>query len=134
MMKHDARSPIQIEHKDGRVEIRCFERPEDERYLCWVMPTQEAEDLARWWNDGGVDLRAGDLPVADCRCRSVAVSAHTVNRIEVRSLDPQGRPSMIGYSLPRNAVAALAAALSRGEASKPNAGKKGSRICSRKSS
>ena len=129
-MKHDTRSSIQIEHKDGRIEIRCFERPDDERYLYWVMPTQEAEDLARWWNDGGADLRAGDLPVADCRCRSVAVSAHTMNRIEVRSLDSRGRPSMIGYSLPRDAVAAL----HRGEASKPNAGKKGSRACSRKSS
>ena len=133
-MKHDTRSSIQIERKDECIEIRCFERPCDERYLCWVMPTQEAEDLAGWWNDGGADLRAGDLPVATCRCGSVAVSAHTVNRIEIRSLDPQGRPSMIGYSLPRNAVAALAAALSRKEASKPNAGKKGSRICSKKSS
>jgi hypothetical protein len=133
-MTHDARSPIQIEHKDGRVEIRCFERPDDERYLYWVMPTQEAEDLARWWNDGGADLHAGNLPLADCRCGSVAVSAHTLNRIEVRSLDSRGRPSMIGYSLPRDAVTALAAALSRGEASKPNAGKKGSRSCSRKSS
>jgi hypothetical protein len=133
-MKHDTRSSIQIEHKDGRIEIRCFERPDDERYLYWVMPTLEAEDLARWWNDGGADLQAGDLPLADCRCRSVAVSAHTMNRIEVRSLDSRGRPSMIGYSLPRDAVAALAAALHRGEASKPNAGKKGSRACSRKSS
>jgi hypothetical protein len=133
-MKHEIQPLVQIERKDECIEVRCFERPDDERYLCWVMPTQEAEDLARWWNDGGANLGAGDLGVTTCRCGSVAVSAHTVNRIEIRSLDPQGRPSMIGYSLPRNAVAALAAALSRKEASKPNTGKKGSRICFKKSS
>jgi len=133
-MKHEIRPLVQIERKDGRTEIRCFEEPRDERYLCWVMPTQEAEDLARWWNDGGAGLRAGDLPLAACRCRSVAVSAHTMSRIEVRSLDSRGRPSMIGYSLPRAVVAALAATPICGEASKPNVGKKGSRVCSRRSS
>lgn len=133
-MKRDTRFSVRIERKNGCIELCCFAKPCDERYLCWVMPTQEAEDLARWWDCGGADLVAGDLPVADCRCRSVAVSAHTMNRIEVRGLDSRGRPSMIGYSLPRDAVAALAAALSRGEASRPNAGKKGSRVCSRKSS
>lgn len=127
-MKHDTRSSIQIEPQEGRVEIRCFEKPCDERHLCWVMSAREAEDLARWWNNGGADLRTEDLPLTYCRCRSVAVSAHTRNRIEVRSLDSRGRPSMISYSLPRDAVAALGAVLHRREASRPNAGKKGLRV------
>lgn len=119
-MKREAESLVQIDRKEGCIEIRYRERSCDERYLSWVIPTPHAENLARWWDGEGRRLRTTDLPVIDLRCGSVTISMTVANRIDVRGLDSRGRPDMIGCSLPREAVSALSEILNRAETSMPN--------------
>ena len=133
-MKREGNSLVQIEHKDRHIEIRYFVKARDKRYLCWVIPTPEARDLAQWWNRGGMRLLPRDLPVTDCRAGFVAVSISSLKRVDVRGIDPRGRLSMLGHSLPSAAVALLTETLNCRDTSRPNIRKKGSRSCSRKSS
>ena len=101
-MRHDVGSLVQVEATNGYMEIPFFEWLRDERYLCWVIPTPEAEHLTRWWNTTGRRLCARDLPITRCHCGSVAVSACVMTRVDVRAVYSRGRLAMImiGYSLP----------------------------------
>ena len=47
---HRHKQPMEIEHTEtGMIEIRYFDDPKRSSYLCWKIPINEAESLAKWW-------------------------------------------------------------------------------------
>lgn len=96
---------------DGILEIRCFEPPSASCYRGWKMLLGEATDLAKWWLSEGRDARGRSLPIRSLRSGNVLVSIATLETIEVRGLDGQGRPKVNGCSLPKEVVQFLSTRL-----------------------
>ena len=103
---------VEIEHSDdGIIELRYFDGLRNSGYYSWEMPVEEADDLARWWKNEGVDIKNGQFPVIDKKYGMVLVSMFAQARVEARPIDRFGRPKFRAYSLPRVVIESLAASL-----------------------
>ena len=109
------------------IELRYFDRPRSSRYYSWEMPSDDANELARWWKNEGADIKNGQLPVIDKKFGKVLISMFAQARVEARPLDRFGRPKLRAYSLPRVVIESLAASL---EQVRPGSSGKESRKCS----
>ncbi|MCE5328082.1 MAG: hypothetical protein LLG01_16875 [Planctomycetaceae bacterium] len=96
---------------DGVLDIRCFELPSASCYRRWKMLLGEAMDLAKWWLSEGRDARRRSLPIRSLRSGNVLVSMATLETIDVRGLDAQGRQKLNGCSLPKEVVQFLSTRL-----------------------
>ena len=114
----------------GVIELRYFDRPRSSRYYSWEMPSDDANELARWWKNEGADIKNGQLPVIDKKFGKVLISMFAQARVEARPLDRFGRPKLRAYSLPRVVIESLAASL---EQVRPGSREKESRKCSTRS-
>ena len=115
---------------DGLVELRCYDRLRSSRYYSWEIPVDEANDLARWWEKEGADIKNGQLPVIGKKFGKVLISMFAQARVEVRPIDRFGRPKFRAYSLPRVVIELLVASL---EQVRPGSTEKESRKCSTRS-
>ena len=106
---HRQKQPIKIEHTEtGKIEIRYFDDPKRSSYLCWKIPINEAESLAKWWAIEGSKIRKKQLPVREKKFGSVLISMFTCSGlVNVKGLVKYGKPNMLGYSLPRAVVKKL---------------------------
>ena len=112
---------------DGVIELRYYDGLRSSRYYSWEMTVDEANDLARWWENEGAAIKNGQLPVIDKKFGKVLISMFAQTRVEVRPIDRFGRPKLRAYSLPRVVIESLAASL---EQVRPGSSGKESRKCS----
>jgi len=112
------------------IELRYFDRPRSSRYYSWEMPSDEANELARWWKNEGADITNGQLPVINKKFGNVLISMFAQARVEVRPLDRFGRLKFRAYSFPRVVIELLVASL---EQVRPGSREKESRKCSTRS-
>ena len=115
---------------DGVIELRYYDRLRSSRYYSWEMPSEEANELARWWKNEGADIKKGQLPIINKKFGNVLISMFAQARVEVRPIDRFGRPKLRAYSLPRAVVELLIASL---EGVRPGSSEKESRKCSTRS-
>jgi hypothetical protein len=108
---HRYKQPMEIEHTEtGTIEIRYFDNPRRPSYLCWQIPKNEAESLAKWWAIEGSQIRKKQRPVREKKFGSVLISMFTCSGlVNVKGLAKYGKPNMLGYSLPRTVVKKLSA-------------------------
>ena len=119
---------------DGLIELRYFDKPRSNRYYSWELPLNEANDLAKWWDNGGACIRKRELPVDGVRSGKVLISMSSLARVEVRAIDRLGRSGFRAYSIPRTAVELLVVSLKEGGQLRHSNSEKESRICSKRSS
>ena len=119
---------VEIEHSDdGVIELRYYDGPRSSRYYSWEMPVDEANELARWWENEGTNIKNEQLPVIDRKFGKVLISMFAQARVEARPIDRFGRPKFRAYCLPRAVIESLAASL---EQVRPGSREKESRKCS----
>ena len=75
----------------------------------------EANDLARWWENKGMQIRERQLPVVEHKFGSVLISMFTHARVEVRGFGQYEGLKLLGYSLPRKVVECLSVWLQDGQ-------------------
>jgi len=133
MSKQDER--VEFEKlEDDIVELRYFDQPKTNSNFSWKMPINEANDLASWWENKGMQIRKRQLPIVEHKFRSVLISMFTYARVDVRGFDQYGGLKLLGYSLPRKVVECLSIWLQdRQQSQKTNNRKKG-KLCSAKCS
>lgn len=100
---------------DGVIKLRYFDTPKSVSYFSWEMPIDEADDLARWWKNEGMQIRKRQPPVVEHKFGSVLISMFTHARVEVRGFDQYGRLKLLGYSLPRKVVECLSVWMQDGQ-------------------
>ena len=95
-----------------------------ETYFSWKMPVNEANDLVRWWEKEGMQIRKRQLPVVEHKFKSVLISMFTHASVDIRGFDQYGVLKLLGYSLPRKVVECLSVWMQKGQYTpKLNAGK-----------
>ena len=95
-----------------------------ETYFSWKMPVNEANDLVRWWEKEGLQIKKNQLPIVEHKFRNVLISMFTQTRIDVQGFNQYGGLKMLGYSLPRKVVECLSVWLQDGQRTpKSNTGK-----------
>jgi hypothetical protein len=99
---------------DGLIELRYYDKPGSIRYYSWELSLNEANDLAKWWDNGGARFRKMELPVDGVKSGKVLIAMFTLARVEVRAINRLGRSTFPVYSIPRKAVELLVAYLKRG--------------------
>jgi len=126
MSRQEQRVEIKSSY-DGVIELRHYDGLRSSRYYSWEMPVDEANDLARWWENEGAAIKNGQLPVIDRKFGKVLISMFAQARVKARPIDRFGRPKFRAYSFPRAAIESLAASL---EQVRPGSSEKESRKCS----
>ena len=126
MSRQEQRVEIKSSY-DGVIELRHYDGLRSSRYYSWEMPVDEANDLARWWENEGAAIKNGQLPVIDRKFGKVLISMFAQARVKARPIDRFGRPKFRAYSSPRAAIESLAASL---EQVRPGSSEKESRKCS----
>ena len=106
MSKRDGRVEFE-KMEDDIVELRYFDQPKTNSNFSWKMPINEANDLARWWENKGMQIRKRQLPIVEHKFESVLISMFTHARVDVRGFDQYGGLKLLGYSLPRKVVECL---------------------------
>ena len=115
---------------DGVIKLRYFDTPRSNRYCSWKMPANEVNDIVRWWENEGIQIRKRHLAIIDSRCGSVLISIFTQTRVEVRAFDQYGCLKTLGYSLSRTVVECLGIWLQDGQQSQKSGNRKEAKICS----
>ena len=106
MSKRDERAEFK-QLEDDIVELRYFDQPQSNSFFSWKMPINEANDLAKWWDNEGVQVEKRQLPLIDYRFGIVLISMLTHIRVEAGGFDGYGRLKHYRYSLPRKVVEEL---------------------------
>jgi hypothetical protein len=101
----NADAKVEFISQNGIIEIRYFDTPKDELYRSWKLPEAIVEELIIFWKSTKKN-RKGVFPLQR-RTKICEFIIHTERFIEIKSLDIQGRTSMIGWSLPNIAVEGL---------------------------
>ena len=101
--------------EDSIIELRYFDHPKAETYFSWKMPVNEANDLVRWWEKEGMQIKKTQLPIVKQKFRNVLISMFTQTRIDVQGFNQYGGLKMLGYSLPRKVVECLSVWLQEGQ-------------------
>ena len=133
MSKQEQRIEIKSSD-DGLIELRFFDKPRSNRYYSWELLLNEANGLAKWWDNGGACIKKRELPVDGVRSGKVLISMFTLARVEVRAIDRLGRSGFRVYSIPRKAVELLVVSLNEGGQLRYSNSEKESRTCSTRSS
>ena len=133
MSKQDERAKIE-KVEDDIVELRYFDQSKANSYYSWKMPINEANDLARWWENEGVQIKKRQLPIVDRKFSSILISMFTQSTVEMRTIDQYGRTMFRGYSLPRKVVEHLLVWLQDGQHSQKSSKGMEAKVCSKRCS
>ena len=106
MSKQDGRAEFK-KSEESIIEPRYFDHPKAETYFSWKMPVNEANDLVRWWEKEGMQIKKTQLPIVKQKFRNVLISMFTQTRIDVQGFNQYGGLKMLGYSLPKKVVECL---------------------------
>ena len=106
MSKQDGRAEFK-KSEESIIELRYFDHPKAETYFSWKMPVNEANDLVRWWEKEGMQIKKTQLPIVEHKLRNVLISMFTYAGVDVRGFDRYGGLKPLGYSLPRTVVECL---------------------------
>ena len=129
MSKQDERVKIE-KVEDEIVELRYFEQSKGNGYYSWKMPLNEANDLARWWENEGVQIMKRQLPIVERKFGSILISMFKQSSVEMRTTDQYGRTMFRGYSLPRKVVEYLIVWLQDGQHSQKSSKGMEAKACS----
>ena len=114
MSKQDERVEFK-KLEDSIIEFHYFDHPKANSNLSWKIPVNEANDLAKWWENKGMQIRKRQLPVVEHKFGNVLISMFTHTRVDVRGFGQYGGLKLLGYSLPRKVVECLCVWLQEGQ-------------------